>query len=126
MVGSYTGGMTEAGVPIRSSIPASAIATAIASRWSEQDSSNVEMLGPTFVYLRQHHLLESVFDDAATAHAALEVLTRVRKSGVGVSVILPVAELGRAHEELWGTGLVLHGWIEHADGTVRFTGPEVA
>lgn len=123
---SYTGGMTEAGSPTKSSIPASVIASAIAARWNEQDSSNVEMLGPTFVYLRQRRLLEAVFDDVPSAVKALEVLTKVRKSGVEVAVILPIVELGRAHEELWGTGLVLHGWAEHADGSVRFTGPEVA
>jgi hypothetical protein len=70
--------------------------------------------------------LESVFNDVASALEALDVLTKVRKSGVNVSVVLPIIELGRAHEELWGTGLVLHGWIEHDDGSVRFTGPEVA
>jgi hypothetical protein len=126
MINSYTCGMTEAGSPTKSSVPASDIASAIAARWNEEDSSNVEMLAPTFVYLRQHRLLESVFDDAASAFKALDVLTKVQKSGVNVAVILPVVELGRAHEELWGTGLVLHGWIEHDDGTVRFTGPEVA
>ncbi|MEH3141313.1 MAG: hypothetical protein PGN37_14280 [Mycobacterium kyogaense] len=118
--------MTDAGSATKSSVPASAIASAIAARWSEQDSSDVEMLAPTFVYLRQHRLLESVFDDAASASDALETLTKVRKSGVNVAVILPIVELGRAHEALWGTGLLLHGWVEHEDGTVRFTGPEVA
>jgi hypothetical protein len=122
----YTCGMTEAGSPTKSSVPANVIARAIAARWNEEDSSNVEMLAPTFIYLRQHRLLESVFDDAASAYEALDMLTKVQKSGVNVAVILPVMELGRAHEELWGTGLVLHGWMEHADGTVRFTGPEVA
>lgn len=122
----YTGAMTKAGSSTRNSIPASAIAKAIADRWSSHDSSDVEMLSPTFVYLRQHRLLESVFDDAASALEALSILTKVRKTGVDVAVILPLAELGRAHEELWGTGLVLHGWIDAGDGTVRFTGPEVA
>lgn len=122
----YTCAMTKAGSPTRSSVPASVIANAIADRWNEEDSSNVEMLGSTFIYLRQHRLLESVFDDAASAFKALDVLEKVLKTGVNVAVILPVVELGRAHEELWGTGLVLHGWIEHEDGTVRFTGPEVA
>lgn len=121
----YTGAMTEAWSPIKSSIPASAIANAIAARWNEEDSSAVEILAPTLVYLRQHRLLEGVFDDAAAAREALEMLSKVRKTGVEVAVILPLTELGRAHEELWGTGLILYGWVEH-DGTVRFTGPEVA
>lgn len=122
----YTGAMMEAGSPTTSSIPASVIAAAIANRWSHEGSSEVEMLGPTFVYLQKHRLLESVFDDASEAFKALDVLTRVRKAGVNVAVILPLNEIGRAHEELWGTGLTLHGWVEHDDGTVRFTGPEVA
>lgn len=126
MINPYTCAMTRAGSPTKSSVSASVIANAVAARWSEEDSSNVEMLGPTFIYLRQHRLLESVFDDAASALKALDVLDKVLKTGVNVAVILPVVELGRAHEELWGTGLILHGWIEHEDGTVRFTGPEVA
>ncbi len=125
LVNSYTCAMTQAGSPTKS-FPASLIASAIAARWNEEDSSNVEMLSPTFVYLRQHRLLESVFDDAASALEALELLTKVRKTGVEVAVILPIVELGRAHDALWGTGLFLHGWTEHGDGTVRFTGPEVA
>lgn len=123
---SYTGGMLEAGSPTTSSFPASAIAGAIAARWNEEVSPGVEMLAPTFLYVHQHRLLETVFDSANEAEAALEVLRKARKSGVNVAVILPIAELGRAHDALWGTGLTLHGWVEHGDGSVRFTGPEVA
>ncbi|BCO45439.1 hypothetical protein MINTM008_13580 [Mycobacterium intracellulare] len=123
---SYTDGMMEAGSPTKNSIPASAIAGAIAARWNEQASSSVEMLAPTFVYVHQHRLLEAVFDNANEAEAALGVLRKVRKTGVSVAAILPLSELGRAHDALWGTGLTLHGWVEHGDGTVRFTGPEVA
>lgn len=123
---SYTDDMLEAGSPTKNSLPASVIAGAIAARWNEQASSSAEMLAPTYVYVHQKRLLEAVFDDADEAETALGVLRKVRKTGVNVAAILPLSELGRAHDALWGTGLTLHGWIERGDGTVRFTGPEVA
>lgn len=123
---SYTDAMTEAGSPARSSIAADDIAKMIARSWQEEANSTVEMLTETTVYLVERKLIEWVFEDTASAAKYSETFSQIRKRGIDISIILPMPELGRAHEEFWGTGLALYGWIDRGDNVIRFTGPEVA
>jgi hypothetical protein len=123
--GPYTHPMTEAGSPAKSEIAVVDIANAIANRWRE-GGETAELLTPTAVYLQERKLIEWVFEDAKSASASSELLDQIRKRGVNVAVVLPMPELGRAHEEFWGTGLTLYGWIDRGDNILRFTGPEVA
>lgn len=118
--------MTEAGSPVRSPIAVDAIAKTIARRWQEEANSTIEMLTETTVYLVERKLVEWVFEDTASAVKCSDIFSQIRKQGIDVSIVLPMPELGRAHEEFWGTGLVLYGWIDRGDNVIRFTGPEVA
>jgi hypothetical protein len=122
----YTDGMTEAWSPPASLIPSDVIAKAIADRWTGDGTTAVEVLAPNIIYLRQQKLVECVFDDARSAYKMSNMFKRLRKAGAEVVIILPMSEIGRAHEEFWGTGMTLQGWIHHGDGMIRFAGPEVA
>lgn len=124
--GPYTDAMTEAGSPVRSPIAVEDIARAIARSWEEEANTTVQMLTATAVYLIERKLVEWVFEDAKSAAESAHIFRQIRKRGIDVGVVLPMPELGRAHEELWGTGLVLYGWIDRGDNVIRFTGPEVA
>ncbi|MDX1884971.1 hypothetical protein [Mycolicibacterium sp. 120270] len=118
--------MTEAVSPLKSTLSAVEIANAIAERWREEGTTNVEMLMPTAVYLYDRKLVEWVFEDTRSAAEFADSFKQIRKRGIDVGIVLPVAEVGRAHEEFWGTGLILYGWIDRGDKMIRFTGPEVA
>lgn len=122
----YTGAMAEAGSPVRSPISVNDIAKAIARSWQEEANSTVQMLTETAVYLAERKLVEWVFEDTASAAKFSDIFRQIRKRGIDVGIVLPMPELGRAHEEFWGTGLVLYGWIDRGDSVVRFTRPEVA
>lgn len=121
----YTRSMTEAGSPARSQIALLDIADAIARRW-RKGGETAEMLTPTAVYLQERKLVEWVFEDAESASASSDLFEQIRERGVGIAIVLPMPELGRAHEAFWGTGLTLYGWIDRGDNVIRFTGPEVA
>lgn len=122
----YTDPMTELGSPVRSHISVEDIAKAIALSWQEDGKTTVEMVTPAAVYLYERRLVEWVFGDAKSAAEHSDILGQVRKRGIEVSIILPMPELGLAHEEFWGTGLHLYGWIDRGDNVIRFIGPEVA
>lgn len=122
----YTDAMTEVGSPAHSSIGLEDIARAIASRWGDESNTTVRMLTDTAIYLHERKLVEWVFEDTESAADYADVFRQIRKRGIDVGIVLPMPELGRAHEEFWGTGLVLYGWIDRGDNVVRFTGPEVA
>ena len=122
----YTGPMTELGSPVRSQISVEDIAKAIALSWQEDGKTTVEMLTPTAVYLYERKLVEWVCGDAKSAAALTDTFEQIRKRGINVAIVLPMPELGHAHEEFWGTGLNLYGWIDRGDNVIRFTGPEVA
>lgn len=122
----YTDGMTEAGSPVRSPIAVKDIANAIARSWQNEGTTTVRMLTETAVYLQERKLVEWVFEDAKSAADFGEIFRKIRKRGIDVGIVLPMSELGRAHEEFWGTGLILYGWIDRGDNVIRFTGPEVA
>lgn len=122
----YTDAMTEAGSPVRSPIAVEDIAKAIARSWQEEANTTVQMLTETALYLIERKLVEWVFEDAAAAAECADIFRQIRKRGIDVGIVLPMPELGRAHEEFWGTGLVLYGWIDRGDNVIRFTGPEVA
>jgi hypothetical protein len=121
----YTDAVTEAASPVRNPIAVETIASAIARGWREEGNT-VQMLTPATVYLPHRKLVEWVFEDAKSAAESTEVLQKIRKRGIEVGLILPMPELGRAHEEFWGTGFLLYGWIDRGDNVVRFTAPEVA
>jgi hypothetical protein len=120
----YTGGMTEVGSPSR--IAVEDVANAIARSWRDEANTTVRMLTTTAVYLHERKLVEWVFESTKSAADYANVFKQIRKRGVDVGVVLPMPELGRAHEEFWGTGLILYGWIDRGDNVIRFTGPEVA
>lgn len=122
----YTDDMTDVGSPVHSQIAVEDIATAIAQRWQDEADTTVRMLTPTAVYLHERKLVEWVFESIKSAADNAEVFKQIRKRGIDVGIVLPMPELGLAHEEFWGTGLTLYGWIDRGDGIVRFTGPEVA
>lgn len=122
----YTGTMTDVESPVRSPIAVEEIAEAIAEGWRHEGDATVEMLTPTAVYIVERKLVEWAFQDANSAAERSDVFDQIRKRGIDVGIVLPVPELGRAHEEFWGTGLILYGWIDRGDNVVRFTGPEVA
>lgn len=122
----YTGAMTELGSPVRSQISVEAVADAIARSWQGEANTSVRKLTDTAVYLHERKLVEWVFDSVKSAADYADVFKQIRKRGVDVGVVLPMPELGRAHEEFWGTGLILYGWIDRGDNVIRFTGPEVA
>jgi hypothetical protein len=122
----YTGAMTDVGSPVRRSIAVEDIARAIAQSWQKEGNTTVEMITPTAVYLYERKLVEWVFEDAKSAGESSEIFEQIRKRGIEVAIVLPMPELGRAHEEFWGTGLNLYGWIDRGDNVIRFTGPEVA
>lgn len=122
----YTVDMTELGTPARSRISVEQIATAIAASWQADGRTSVEMLNPSALYLYERKLVEWVFEDANSAAALSDTFDQIRKRGIEVAIVLPMPELGRAHEELWGTGLHLYGWIDRGDNVLRFIGPEVA
>lgn len=118
--------MTELGSPVRSQISVEEIAKAIAVSWQEDGKTTVEMVTPTAVYLYERKLVEWVFEDVKSATQHSDIFDEVRKRGIEVAIILPMPELGLAHEEFWGTGLNLYGWIDRGDNVIRFVGPEVA
>jgi hypothetical protein len=120
----YTCGMTEVGSPSR--IAVEDIANAIARSWQDEANTTVRMLTITAVYLDERKLVEWVFESTKSAADYADVFKQIRKRGIDVGVVLPMPELGRAHEEFWGTGLILYGWIDRGDNVIRFTGPEVA
>lgn len=122
----YTEGMAELGSPVRSQISLEDNAKAIALSWQDDGTTTVEMITPTAVYLYERKLVEWVFEDAESAAKYSQLFDRIRKRGIDVAIVLPMPELGRAHEEFWGTGLSLYGWIDRGDNVIRFTGPEVA
>ena len=122
----YTGAMTEAGSPVKSTISVKDIADGIARSWQQHAGITVQMLTDTAIYLVERKLVEWVVEDAASAATSTDVFRQIRKLGIDVAIVLPMPELGRAHEELWGTGLVLYGWIDRGDNVIRFTEPEVA
>ncbi|MCV7209910.1 hypothetical protein H7J75_14700 [Mycolicibacterium canariasense] len=103
-----------------------AVANAIARRWRDQADTTVRMVTPTAVYLHERKLVEWVFESTKTAADFADTFKQIRKRGIDVAIVLPMPELGRAHEEFWGTGLSLYGWIDRGDNVIRFTGPEVA
>lgn len=122
----YTDAMTEVGSPVHSDVAVEAIADAIARSWLDEANTTVRKLTSTAVYLHERKLIEWVFESARSAADYADVFEQIRKRGVDVGVVLPMPELGRAHEEFWGTGLILYGWIDRGDNVIRFTGPEVA
>ncbi|WP_234816890.1 MULTISPECIES: hypothetical protein [Mycolicibacterium] len=122
----YTVVMTDVGTATQSRISIEDIAKAIAQSWHENENTSVELLTPTAVYLYERRLVEWVCESAQTAAELSGVFEQIRKRGIEVAVVLPMPELGRAHEEFWGTGLRLYGWIDRGDNVIRFTGPEVA
>lgn len=122
----YTDAMTDVGSPVHSRIAVEDIASSIARSWQDEANTTVRMLTSTAVYLHERKLVEWVFESAKSAADYAEVFEQIRKRGIDVGVVLPMPELGRAHEEFWGTGLILYGWIDRGDNVIRFTGPEVA
>lgn len=122
----YTGNMADVGSPIHNQITVEDIANAIARRWQDGASTTVQMLTPTAAYLHERKLVEWAFESTKSAADHTNIFKQIRKRGIDVGIVLPMPELGRAHEEFWGTGLTLYGWIDRGDGVVRFTGPEVA
>jgi hypothetical protein len=122
----YTGPMTELGSPVRSQVSVEEIAKAIALSWQEDGKTTVEMVTPNAVYLYERKLVEWVFGDAKSAAEFSDTFAQIRKRGIEVAIILPMPELGFAHEEFWGTGLNLYGWVDRGDNVIRFIGPEVA
>jgi hypothetical protein len=122
----YTDAMTDVESPPRSPIAVEQIAEAIAQIWRHEGDTTVEMLTPTAVYIVERKLVEWAFEDTNSAAERSDLFDQIRKRGIDVGIVLPMPELGRAHEEFWGTGLILYGWIDRGDNVVRFTGPEVA
>jgi hypothetical protein len=118
--------MTDVGSPVHSQIAVDAIANAIAQSWQGEANTTVRMLADNAVYLHERKLVEWVFESTKLAAEYADVFKQIRKRGIDVGVVLPMPELGRAHEEFWGTGLILYGWIDRGDNVIRFTGPEVA
>lgn len=127
-VASYTHAMIEAESPVRSdfALAAEAIANAIEAMWSHDGSTSVQRLAPTTVFLRERRLVEWVFDDVESAVLEADTFRQIRKRGIDVNLMFPIADLGRAHDEFWGSGLMLYGWIDRGDNHIRFTGPEIA
>lgn len=122
----YTGAMTDLGSPVHGRIAVEDIASAIARSWQDQANTTVRMLTTTAVYLHERKLVEWVFESVKTAADYADTFKQIRKRGIEVGIVLPMPELGLAHEEFWGTGLTLYGWIDRGDNVIRFTGPEVA
>ncbi|RIT08841.1 hypothetical protein D2E74_04815 [Mycobacteroides abscessus] len=120
--------MIEAESPVRggSTLVSEAIADAIEAMWSHDGSTSVHRLAPTTVFLRERRLVEWVFDDVESAVSEADIFRQIRKRGIDVNLMFPIAELGRAHDEFWGSGLMLYGWIDRGDSHIRFTGPEIA
>ncbi len=122
----YTASMTNVGSPVHHRIAVEDIANTIARRWQDESNTTVRMLTSTAVYLHERKLVEWVFESTKSAADYADILKQIRKRGIDVGVVLPMPEPGRAHEEFWGTGLILYGWIDRGDDVIRFTGPEVA
>ncbi|MDP7704290.1 hypothetical protein [Mycobacterium sp. TY815] len=122
----YTDAMTDVGSPVHRQIAVEDIANAIARRWQDEANTTVRMLTSTAIYLQERKLVEWVFESTKSAADHADVFKQIRKRGIDVGVVLPMPELGSAHEEFWGTGLTLYGWIDRGDEVIRFTGPEVA
>lgn len=122
----YTDAVTDVGSTVHRQITVEDIANAIARRWQDEANTTVRMLTSTVVYLHECKLVEWVFESTKAAADHTDAFKQIRKRGIDVGVVLPMPELGSAHEEFWGTGLTLYGWIDRGDEIIRFTGPEVA
>lgn len=122
----YTDAMTDMGTATRGRFAIEDIASAIARSWRENENTTVEMLTETAVYLYELRLVEWVFESTQSAMQQRGTFEQIRKRGIEVAIVLPMPEMGHAHEEFWGTGLLLYGWIDRGDKVIRFVGPEVA
>ena len=122
----YTDAMMDVGSPVQNRIAVEEIANSIARSWKGVANTTVRMLTSTAVYLEERKLVEWAFESAESAADHADTFEQIRKCGIDVGVVLPIPELGRAHEQFWGTGLILYGWIDRGDNIIRFTGPEVA
>jgi hypothetical protein len=98
---SYTDDMTDVGSPVHGRTAVEDIANGIARRWQDEADTSVRMLTPTAVYLHERKLVEWVFESTKTAADYADTFKQIRKRGIDVGIVLPMPELGRAHEEFW-------------------------
>lgn len=68
--------------------------------------------------------VECVLDPAAALQDARQNLAALLAEGWRVSALIPISEMGAAHEALRGLDLHLQGWWTTAEGCLRFSSPE--
>ncbi|HEY3472602.1 MAG TPA: hypothetical protein VGL47_46220 [Amycolatopsis sp.] len=82
-------------------------------------------LGPVILVPRLRHA-ECVLATAEPWMSARHALRALVDQGWVVNALVPLGELGTAHEVFRGLPLRLQGWWERDDRVLAFTDPEVA
>jgi hypothetical protein len=82
-------------------------------------------LGPVILVPRLRHA-ECVLATATSWTSARHALRVLVDQGWVVNALVPLGELGTAHEVFRGLPLRLQGWWERDDRDMAFTDPEVA